>query len=55
MALALKDVDALLDDLAVTTQNKTAESAAQIAKVYGASDEVVQAILRLRTSKEKAE
>ncbi|MCK1520198.1 hypothetical protein [Bradyrhizobium sp. 17] len=53
MALALKDVDALLDDLAVTMQNKTAESAAQIAKVYGASDEVVQAILRLKT-KEKA-
>ncbi|MCK1430878.1 hypothetical protein [Bradyrhizobium sp. 87] len=54
MALALKDVDALLNDLAVTIQNKTAESAAQVAKLYGASDEAVQAILRLKTKEGKA-
>lgn len=48
------DIDAILTKLADTTQNKTAEAAAEVAKLYGASDEAVQAILRLRTKEGKA-
>jgi hypothetical protein len=51
--MAELDIDAILNQLADTTQNKTAEAAAQVAKLYGAPDEAVQAILRLKT-KEKA-
>jgi hypothetical protein len=53
MALALDDIDTILNRLADTTQNKTVEAAAEVAKLYGASDEVVSAILRLKC-KEKA-
>jgi hypothetical protein len=51
--MAELDIEAVLTQLADSTQNKTAEAAAQIAKLYGAPDEAVQAILRLKT-KEKA-
>jgi hypothetical protein len=48
------EIETILTKLADTTQTKTAETAAHIAKLYGASDEVVQAILRLRTEEGKA-
>jgi hypothetical protein len=51
--MAELNIDAILNQLADTTQNKTVEAAAQVAKLYGAPDEAVQAILRLKT-KEKA-
>jgi hypothetical protein len=48
-----RNIDDVLNDLADTTQDKTAEAAALIAKLYGAPDEAVQAILRLKCKKEE--
>jgi hypothetical protein len=46
-------VTAVIDDVVIMTRNNTLETAAKVAKLYGASDEVVEHILMLRNPPEK--
>jgi hypothetical protein len=41
-------IDDVLADLIVKTRNSTLETAAKVAKLYGASDEVIEHILMLK-------
>lgn len=43
-----KVIDDVLDKLVTNTRNSTVETAAKVAKLYGASDEVVEHILMLK-------
>jgi ribosome-associated translation inhibitor RaiA len=43
-----QDLDQVLTDLSVHVRNNALEAAAKVAKLYGASDEVVERILMLR-------
>ena len=41
-------IDRVLDDLALSVRNNTVDGAAQVAALYGAPKEAVDAILRLK-------
>lgn len=50
-----RDIDAILNDLALNSRNNALDAAAKVAKLYGAPDEVAERILMLKGKPQQQE